>query len=148
MFVRELVEGQELEKVLLVRASELRSKRDGAEFLRLSLNAALQHGLQPIRLVHALQNHDEMTYELVHFAIGHNDDIFRFRGAELTGGELALKIRSELVERLTGEAAPYNATFTTNGIASTTATIVAAALGYIWFALRRQDPPLGGGTDI
>jgi trehalose synthase len=100
------------------------------EFLRLTLKAALQHGLQPIRLVHALQNHDEMTYELVHFAMGHRDDIFRFRDAELTGGELAVTIRSELVERLTGEAAPYNAIFTTNGIASTTATIVAAALGY------------------
>jgi trehalose synthase len=100
------------------------------EFLRLTLNAALQHGLQPIRLVHALQNHDEMTYELVHFATAHKDDIFRFRGTDLTGGELALKIRSELIERLTGEAAPYNATFTTNGIASTTATIIAAALGY------------------
>jgi glycosidase len=46
------------------------------EFLQLSLNAALQHGLQPIRLVHALQNHDEMTYELVHFATGHKDDTF------------------------------------------------------------------------
>jgi trehalose synthase len=100
------------------------------EFLRLTLNAALQHGLQPVRLVHALQNHDEMTYELVHFAIGHKDDIFRFRGSELTGGELAVKIRNELIERLTGEAVPYNAIFTTNGIASTTATIVAAALGY------------------
>ena len=71
-----------------------------------------------------------MTYELVHFAIGHKDDIFQFRRAELTGGELAVKIRNELIERLTGEAAPYNATFTTNGIASTTATIIAAALGY------------------
>jgi trehalose synthase len=100
------------------------------EFLRLTLNAALQHGLQPIRLVHALQNHDELTYELVHFATGHKDDIFRFRRAELPGGELAVKIRRELTERLTGEAAPYNATFTTNGIASTTATIIAAALGY------------------
>jgi trehalose synthase len=100
------------------------------EFLRLTLKAALQHGLQPIRLVHALQNHDEMTYELVHFAIAHKDDIFRFRGSELTGGELALNIRSELIDRLTGEAAPYNAIFTTNGIASTTATIIAAALGY------------------
>jgi len=100
------------------------------EFLRLTLKAALQHGLQPIRLVHALQNHDEMTYELVHFATVHKDDIFRFRGAELTGGELAVRIRRELSERLTGEAAPYNATFTTNGIASTTATIIAAALGY------------------
>jgi trehalose synthase len=100
------------------------------EFLRMTLNAALQHGLQPIRLVHALQNHDEMTYELVHFAIRHKDDIFTFRGSELTGGELAVKIRNELIERLTGEAAQYNAIFTTNGIASTTATIVAAALGY------------------
>lgn len=100
------------------------------EFVRLTLNAALQHGLQPVRLVHALQNHDELTYELVHFAIAHKDDIFRFRGAELTGGELAVTIRNELIERLTGEAAPYNAIFTTNGIASTTATIIAAALGY------------------
>jgi trehalose synthase len=100
------------------------------EFLRMTLNAALQHGLQPIRLVHALQNHDEMTYELVHFAIRHKDHIFRFRGSELTGGELAVKIRNELIERLTGEAAPYNAIFTTNGIASTTATVIAAALGY------------------
>ena len=24
----------------------------------------------------------------------------------------------------------------------------AAALGYVWFALRRDDPPLGGGTQI
>jgi trehalose synthase len=100
------------------------------EFLRMTLNAALQRGLQPIRLVHALQNHDEMTYELVHFAIRHKDDIFQFRGFELTGGELAVKIRNELIERLTGEAAPYNAVFTTNGIASTIATIIAGALGY------------------
>jgi trehalose synthase len=100
------------------------------EFLRMTLTAALQHGLQPVRLVHALQNHDEITYELVHFAIAHKDDIFRFRGAELTGGELAAHIRNELIERLTGEAAPYNAIFTTNGIASTTATVIAAALGY------------------
>ncbi|HJU01659.1 MAG TPA: maltose alpha-D-glucosyltransferase [Actinomycetes bacterium] len=100
------------------------------EFLRMTLNAALEHGLQPIRLVHALQNHDEMTYELVHFAIRHKDDLFRFRGAELSGGELAAQIRQELVARLTGEAAPYNAIFTTNGIASTIATIIAAALGY------------------
>jgi trehalose synthase len=100
------------------------------EFLRMTLNAGLEHGLQPIRLVHALQNHDELTYELVHFAIRHKDDSFRFRGASLTGGELAVKIRNELIERLTGEAAPYNAIFTTNGIASTIATIIAAALGY------------------
>ena len=100
------------------------------EFLRLTLNAALQHGLQPVRLIHALQNHDEMTYELRHFSTAHKDDTFDFRRSELTGHEIAVKIRSELIERLTGAAGPYNATFTTNGIASTTATIIAAALGY------------------
>jgi trehalose synthase len=100
------------------------------EFLRLTLNAALQTGLQPIRLVHALQNHDEMTYELVHFASAHKNDLFSFRGVELSGRELAVTIRSELIERLTGDAAPYNSIFTTNGIASTMATIITAALGY------------------
>ena len=100
------------------------------EFLRLTLNTALAHGLQPVRLIHALQNHDDMTYELRHFSTAHKDDIFSFRGAELTGGELAVTIRAELIDRLAGAAAPYNATFTTNGIASTTATVMAAALGY------------------
>ena len=37
MFVRELTDGQDLEKVLLVRGCELRSKGDGSEYLRLSL---------------------------------------------------------------------------------------------------------------
>jgi trehalose synthase len=99
------------------------------EFLRLTLNTSLQYGLQPISLVHALQNHDELTYELVHFTSTHADELFRFHGADLTGAELARMIRAELIERLTGEAAPYNEIFTTNGIASTTATVITAALG-------------------
>ena len=99
------------------------------EFLRLTLNIALESGLQPISLVHGLQNHDELTYELVHFAAAHADDVFTFRGANLTGAELAITIRGELIERLTGDAGPYNAIFTTNGIASTTATVITAALG-------------------
>jgi trehalose synthase len=99
------------------------------EFLRLTLNAARQCGLQPISLVHALQNHDELTYELVHFADAHRDEIFRFRGSDVSGAELASVVRAELVERLTGDAGPYNAIFTTNGIACTTVTMITAALG-------------------
>ena len=99
------------------------------EFLRLTLNTALRQGLQPISLVHALQNHDEVTYELVHFAATHRDEIFHFRGTDVTGAELAIRIRAELIERLTGNAAPYNDIFTTNGIASTTATIVSGLTG-------------------
>jgi trehalose synthase len=100
------------------------------EFLRLTLNIGLQSGLQPVSLVHALQNHDELTYELVHFDGAHADDLFPFRDAQLTGATLARLIRAELTQRLTGPAAPYNAVFTTNGISSTTATVVTASLGY------------------
>ena len=37
MFVRELADGQEIDQVLLVRERERRSKRDGSEYLKLSL---------------------------------------------------------------------------------------------------------------
>jgi trehalose synthase len=100
------------------------------EFLRLTLRLAQQAGVEAASLVHALQNHDEMTYELVHFATLHSADVFDFRGGHIAGAALAETIRSDLIDNLTGDAGPYNATFTTNGIASTTATIIAASLGY------------------
>jgi trehalose synthase len=100
------------------------------EFVRLTLTLSRQHGVEPASLVHALQNHDEMTYELVHFETLHARDLFRFHSHELTGHELASIIRQDLLDHLAGDAAPYNATFTQNGIASTTATIIAAALDF------------------
>ncbi|WP_462284695.1 maltose alpha-D-glucosyltransferase [Nostocoides sp.] len=99
------------------------------EFLRLTMRAAREIGVDTASLVHALQNHDEMTYELVHFASLHPADTFTFRRREISGADLATLIRAELTERLTGDAGPYNAVFTTNGIASTTASIIAASLG-------------------
>jgi trehalose synthase len=99
------------------------------EFLQLTLREALSIGVDAASLVHALQNHDELTYELIHFAVRHRDREFGFDGRVLTGGELAEHIQSTLRDRITGPAAPYNLTFTTNGIACTTASVVAAALG-------------------
>jgi trehalose synthase len=100
------------------------------EFLRLTLNASLTLGVDPVQLVHALQNHDELTYELVHFTTLHKDDLYDYHGQKVTGADLAVTIRGDLCDRLTGEAAPYNLIFSTNGIASTTGTVIAAALGY------------------
>ncbi len=100
------------------------------EFLRLTLNASLTIGVDPVQLVHAMQNHDELTYELVHFATVHKEDLYGYHGEEITGGDLATIIRQDLCEHLTGEAAPYNLIFSTNGIASTTGTVIAASLGY------------------
>ncbi|MEH3140592.1 MAG: maltose alpha-D-glucosyltransferase [Mycobacterium kyogaense] len=99
------------------------------EFLRLTLRTTLELGVDPASLVHALQNHDELTYELLHWENGHRDDVYTFRGEEVTGEQVAATVRSDLVENLTGPDAPYNRTFTTNGIACTTATVVCASLG-------------------
>ncbi len=99
------------------------------EFLRLTLRTTLELGVDPAALVHALQNHDELTYELVHWSTGHRDDVYHYKGEEITGEVLGETVRTDLSDKLTGENAPYNLTFTTNGIASTTATIIAATLG-------------------
>ncbi|WP_206446564.1 maltose alpha-D-glucosyltransferase [Agrococcus sp. KRD186] len=99
------------------------------EFLRLTLMTSLELGVEPVGLVHGLQNHDELTYELVHWATRHRDDVYPFRHAEITGGELAELIRAELTEALTGTA-DYNRAFTQNGIACTSASLIAATQGY------------------
>jgi maltose alpha-D-glucosyltransferase/alpha-amylase len=99
------------------------------EFLRLTLRLAMEIGVDQASLVHALQNHDELTYELLHFAAGHREDTFELGGEELTGAEVAEKVQQTLRDRLTGESGPYNALFTTNGIACTTASFIMATLG-------------------
>jgi trehalose synthase len=100
-----------------------------SEFLRLTLNLSLEHGVEPAALVHALQNHDELTHELVHFSTRHCEEMFVYAGAEISGLHLGELIRTQLIESLTGDTAPYNLPFTTNGIACTTASVIAAALG-------------------
>ena len=59
------------------------------EFLRLTMNLARAAGVDTASLVHALQNHDEMTYELVHFATLHAGETFSFRRRPISGGDLA-----------------------------------------------------------
>ncbi len=99
------------------------------EFLRLALREAKRIGVDQASLVHAMQNHDELTYELVHFAGPHRDDTYELAGGETTGGELAEYVRETLRLKLTGDAGPYNALFVQNGIACTTASVITASLG-------------------
>ncbi|RIK47073.1 MAG: maltose alpha-D-glucosyltransferase, partial [Chloroflexi bacterium] len=99
------------------------------EFLRLMLNTVHEYGIDPAALIHALQNHDELTLELVHFWTAHAADLYRLGGQAYTGSDLRQAIRATMYERLSGEAAPYNLPFVTNGIACTTASLIAAALG-------------------
>jgi len=99
------------------------------EFLRLVLREAMATGIDQASLVHALQNHDELTYELVHFATIHADDEYTLEGEVWRGADMAEHIRQRMRDTLTGEAAPYNSTFTTNGIACTTTSVITASLG-------------------
>ena len=99
------------------------------EFLRLMLRTVHDYGIDPASLIHALQNHDELTLELVHFWTLHANDIYTLHGQTWQGRLLRTHIRETMYERLTGENAPYNLRFVTNGVACTTASIITAVLG-------------------
>jgi trehalose synthase len=98
------------------------------EFLRLMLKTMRDYGIDPASLIHALQNHDELTLELVHFWTLHANDSYTFSGQTWTGDTLREHLRAAMYERLTGDNAPYNLRFVTNGVACTTASVIAAAL--------------------
>src|SRR5215467_4988362 len=99
-----------------------------ASFLRLMLGLQRTYQIDPASLIHALQNHDELTLELVHFWTKHRDTTFTFRGKRVKGSALRDTIRAEMHGRLMGPAAPYNLK-ASNGISCTTVTVAAAALG-------------------
>ena len=98
------------------------------EFLRMMLKTMRDYGIDPASLIHALQNHDELTLELVHFWTLHANDSYTFGGETWTGDTLREHLRATMYERLTGDNAPYNLRFVTNGVACTTASVIAAAL--------------------
>ena len=98
------------------------------EFLRLMLRTVHQYGIDPASLIHAMQNHDELTLELVHFWTLHAATTFTYHGQTLPGAILREHIRETMYEKLSGEHAPYNLRFVTNGIACTSASVAAAAL--------------------
>jgi trehalose synthase len=99
-----------------------------AGFLRLMLGLQRAYQVDPAALIHALQNHDELTLELVHFWTRHKDTTFTFRGKPVKGSALREIIRSEMQGHLLGPAAPYNLK-AANGVSCTTVTVAAAALG-------------------
>src|SRR5262249_13674389 len=96
-----------------------------AEFLRLMLGLMREYEIDPASLIHALQNHDELTLELVHFTGPHKDDSFPFRGGRPSGTELRRAVQEDFFGRVIGERAPYNLK-AGDGVACTTASLIAA----------------------
>jgi len=101
-----------------------------AGFLQLMMRLMHSYRINPIALIHALQNHDELTLELIHFMTVHSKELFPYRRKKLRGIDLRSMIHLEMFSALTGEKAPYNFAHP-NGIVSTTATLCAAALGMV-----------------
>jgi len=98
-----------------------------AGFLFLMLRLMHAYEINPLALIHALQNHDELTLELIHFMTVHADELFPFRRKKLKGSDLRSLVHLEMFSALSGDRAPYNIAHP-NGIVCTTATICAAAL--------------------
>ena len=98
--------------------------------LRLGHHFLLDAGIQPGTLVHDLQNHDEITFQL--FELGSHGD-FPFEGQTLNGQQLKEQILN--VMRSTVGAVPYNRLYRPeqDGVATTFAGFIAPALGI-------QDP--------
>jgi trehalose synthase len=81
-------------------------------------------------LVHDLQNHDEITYQLNE--LDHRkDETFTLDGKKTTGKELRERMLREMREKASGDAAPHNLLYRPekDGLATTFAAYVAAGLG-------------------
>ena len=101
-----------------------------AEFLRLQFQLMRQFDIDPGALVHALQNHDELTMGMAHSGGTHAQELFPSPRRLAIGRTPAMRatVREEMYSRLILKEAPYNLRFG-DGVASTTATIIASALG-------------------
>src|SRR5262249_44861806 len=101
-----------------------------ATLLRQAYRRLLANELQPKRFVHDLQNHDEITYQLVELdALG--DETIEYHGRPIAGRKLRDQILEEMRAKAAGDAAPYNLLYrpTKDGVATTFTGFVAAALG-------------------
>jgi maltose alpha-D-glucosyltransferase/alpha-amylase len=97
--------------------------RQAYDFLR-------EAGIDPGSLVHDLQNHDEITYQLVELD-NRKNETFTLNGEKLTGAQIREKMLREMRSRAAGEAAPHNKLYRPerDGVATTFAAFVAAGLG-------------------
>lgn len=103
-----------------------------AALLRQAYRFLQQTGVEPVSLVHDLQNHDEITYQLVELE-HRSDEIMTLDGREFTGRQLRQRILNEMRAKAAGLAAPHNRLYRPqrDGVATTFPGFVAASLGIV-----------------
>lgn len=119
--------GADMSYDFFTRAQVLYALIDGDALpLRLAHHFLLEAGIQSNTLVHDLQNHDEITFQM--FELGSKGD-FEFEGQTLNGEQLREQVLEAM--RSTVGAMPYNQLYRTqeDGIATTYAGFIAPALG-------------------
>jgi trehalose synthase len=97
--------------------------------LRQAFQFLLDENMQPVSLVHDLQNHDEITYQLTELD-GRGDELFTIHGERVSGRKLRERMLHEMRSRVTGDRAPHNKLYRPerDGVATTFAGYIAAAL--------------------
>ena len=126
-----LAEGPDLSYDFFTRTEGLHALLTGdAALLRQAYGVLVADQLQPLRLVHDLQNHDEITYQLAALD-ARGDETVQFHGRPIAGRNLKAQILDEMRSKAAGAAAPYNLLYrpTKDGVATTYAGFVAAAMG-------------------
>ncbi len=96
--------------------------------LRLVLQLIQNKGLDSGILVHALQNHDELMFDLTHFRI-HGDEKFSVNGEEMTGRAIYDSMYQRAKDKIMSSEAPCIREFSNLGFCGTLAGFAAEALG-------------------
>jgi len=121
--------GPELTYDFLTRPAYLHAMATGdAGPLRLMLDLMYQKGLDLGRFVHALQNHDELMFDLVHLR-KHGEDTFAVDGKKWRGRALYEDMYERTREAVLKGTEPVVWEFPNVGFCSTLVGFTAAALG-------------------
>lgn len=97
--------------------------------LRVMLRLMLEYGVPPVRMAHALQNHDELMLETTHLRVN-GEEVFEYEGTREKGAALFQRIHEQPIARTTGTRGSYNESFAMSpGVCSTLAGFIAASSG-------------------
>ncbi len=120
--------GPDLSYDFFTRTELLHSLLIGDAFLlRQAFRFLMAEGIQPLSLIHDLQNHDEITYQLVELQ-SRGAEVFNVEGKSMTGRQLRQQTLEQMRSRAAGPAAPYNMLYRPqrDGVATTFAGFVSA----------------------
>lgn len=110
-----------------------------ARVLRIAHQLLVERGIDHGRLIHEMQNHDEITYQLINLSA---QGELQYGDETISGQELAEQVRETMRSSVARDAAPYNKLYrpAEDGVATTYAGFIGPALGI--------DPYSASGSEL